>query len=558
MKKTDTQETKKSRNFNEAWKQRVNRFQSNILFNIVGATIVMLIIFGVLAQITGYQRFSEAFTEEYSENALRIARSSSLLIEPDLLDTYLEEKEDNEDYLIVRYALDQYCDSMDARFIYVIRPSEDYSEITFIVSAVQTGTGFSHYDIGYKRETSSAEYEEKYRNLYEGKSDHEFVVRDDPLNASGAHITAMIPIIGDGGSVVGILCVQRQMEALTVGRHQYMIYMFIVTAILVIIVTFLYQIMLKSAIIKPLRCITKETARFATKPEKAEHPLTDTIRMKNEIGLLAESVDKMESDTLDYIENLTNVTADRQRIGTELKVASDIQQGMLNTIPLRRPEFDICAVMNPAKAVGGDFYDYLLIDDDHLCMMIADVSGKGIPAALFMAISKVILTDGTMVSMSPAEILHIANERICAKNKLDMFVTVWLGILEISTGKMVAANAGHEFPAVYRSGGSFELLHDKHGFVLGGMSGMKYTEYELQLGKGDSLFLYTDGVAEATDLDNQLFGTERMIDALNINPDAKPEDILVTINDKVDEFVGEADQFDDLTMMCLKYFGPES
>ena len=558
MKEKVTKNDKKPSGFKSFLERVKNRFQSNILFNIVGATVVLLIIFGVLAQITGYQRFSEAFTEEYSENALRIARSSALLIDPDALDGYLEQREENSDYLELRDALDQYCNSMDARFIYVIRPSEDYSEITFVVSAVQMESGFSHYDIGYTRDTSSEEYEYKYRKLCEGESDHEIVVRDDPMNPSGAHITAMVPVMKDGGEVVGILCVQRQMEALTTGRHQYMIYMFIVTAFLVIFVTFLYQIMLKSAIIRPLRRITSETMRFATTPSKAEQPLTDSIKMKNEIGQLAESVDKMESDTLDYIDNLTKFTAERQRIGTELGVASSIQQGMLNTLPLRRAEFDIFAVMNPAKEVGGDFYDYFLIDDDHLCMMIADVSGKGVPAALFMAISKVILTDGTMVSMSPAEILRIANERICKKNKLDMFVTVWLGILEISTGKVTAANAGHEYPAIYRGGSGFELLKDKHGFVIGGMDGLKYKEYEIQLGRGDGLFLYTDGVAEATNKDNELFGTERMINALNISHDSKPEDILAAVNSKVDEFVGEADQFDDLTMMCLKYFGSES
>ena len=538
-------------------KQAPKKATSNIVFNIVGGTVLLLLMFGILAQLTGYMRFSESFTDEYSDNALRVANASALYIDPDELDDYLETKGDGTDYSLIQAVLNKYCESMDARFIYVIRPSEDYNSITFLVSSVQVESGFEPYDIGYVRETSSYEYKEKYQKLYDGVSDHEVVIRDDTLNPTGAHITAMIPLKNDEGIVKGILCVQRQMDALTRGRNQYMIYMLLVTAVLVIFVTVLYHLMLNNSLIRPILRITNETIRFSTKPEKAEHPLSETIKMNNEIGQLAASVDKMESNTLDYIDNLTRVTAESHRIGTELSVASRIQEGMLNTLPLHRPEFDIAAVMDPAKEVGGDFYDYFMIDDDRLCMVIADVAGKGVPAALFMAISKVILSDGAMSSKSPAEILKYANERICAKNNQDMFVTVWLAIMEISTGKIVAANAGHEFPAIYRSGGSFELFKDKHGFVIGGMSGVRYREYELTMERGDCLFVYTDGVAEATDVNNQLFGTDRMLEALNVSPDAKPEEIMTNVRKGVDIFVGEAPQFDDLTMLCMKYYGPD-
>ena len=283
--------------------------------------------------------------------------------------------------------------------------------------------------------------------------------------------------------------------------------------------------------------------------------LSDTIKNIDEIGQLADSVDKMENETLDYIDNLTNVTAEKQRIAADLDLAAAIQRGMLNSVSPERAELDICADMDPAKEVGGDFYDYFLMDDDHLCMTIADVSGKGVPASLFMAITKVLITDITLVTRSPAEILQIVNDRICKHNKQDMFVTVWLGILEISTGKVVAANAGHEYPIIYRSGREFELMRDKHGFVVGGMSGVRFKEYTFELNKGDSLFLYTDGAPEATDAEDRLFGTDRMLEALNKAPDKKPEELMKAVKDSIDEFVGEAPQFDDLTMMCLKYYG---
>ena len=213
--------------------------------------------------------------------------------------------------------------------------------------------------------------------------------------------------------------------------------------------------------------------------------------------------------------------------------------------------------MDPAREVGGDFYDFFLIDKDHLCMVIADVSGKGIPAALFMMISKIIIQSCAMLGRGAGEILTKTNEALCSNNRMEMFVTAWVGILEISTGKLTAANAGHEYPAI-KTGGRFELLKDKHGLVVGAMPGIVYKEYELDLKPGDKLFLYTDGVAEATRGGDELFGTKRMLDALNKDPDAEPEMLLVNVRRAVDEFVGDDEQFDDLTMMCFEYMGPEA
>ena len=208
--------------------------------------------------------------------------------------------------------------------------------------------------------------------------------------------------------------------------------------------------------------------------------------------------------------------------------------------------------MDPAREVGGDFYNFFLIDDDHLALVMADVSGKGIPGALFMMVTNILLSDRINTGDTPAEVLAAMNNGICEHNQADMFETVWLGILEISTGKIIAANAGHEYPAIFRKDGEFELFKDKHGFVLGGMPGMKYKEYELQLNEGDKLFLYTDGLPEATNIENQMLGTDGMIDALNRYKDGTPKEIIENVQKTVEVFVGEADQFDDLTMLCIE------
>ena len=220
-----------------------------------------------------------------------------------------------------------------------------------------------------------------------------------------------------------------------------------------------------------------------------------------------------------------------------------------------RTEFDLYASMDPAKEVGGDFYDFFLIDDDHLCLVIADVSGKGIPGALMMMSSKNILYNNALQSESPAEILAEANETICRNNTEEMFITIWLGILEISSGKLTAANAGHEYPVIRRPGGCFELFKDRHGFVVGGMSGVRYKDYELQLEAGTKLFLYTDGIPEATDLNKELFGTDRMLEALNQEPDASAKKLLENVMNAAAAFTGKAEQFDDMTMLCLEYRG---
>ncbi|MBR0063741.1 MAG: serine/threonine-protein phosphatase, partial [Oscillospiraceae bacterium] len=243
---------------------------------------------------------------------------------------------------------------------------------------------------------------------------------------------------------------------------------------------------------------------------------------------------------------------------SELNMAASIQLHMLPSIfpPFpERDDFDIYASMNPAKEVGGDFYDFFLIDDDHLGLVMADVSGKGVPAALFMMASKILIQNYALLGMSPKEVLESANDRICSNNREEMFVTVWFGSLDLRTGVLTCANAGHEYPVLKNPDGSFELIKDKHGFVIGGLGGVKYREYELNLKPGSKLFLYTDGLPEATDSAGELFGTDRMLEALKQVENGEPQAILEGVDSVVNRFVGEAPQFDDLTMLCLEYRG---
>ena len=307
-----------------------------------------------------------------------------------------------------------------------------------------------------------------------------------------------------------------------------------------------------SKIVKPVETMTNDIIDGGKTGKLFE--MKDIYKTNDEIEVLAQSFDDLTKKIVQYIKDITQITKEKERIGTELELARKIQADMLpNIYPAfpDRPEFDIYASMRPAKEVGGDFYDFYLIDKDHLGMVIADVSGKGVPAALFMMMSRILIKNYAMMGYSPAQVLEQTNNSICMNNKEDMFVTVWYGVLEISTGKITAANAGHEFPIIKKQGGKYELLQDKHGFVIGGMEGMKYTEYEIQLDSGEMLFLYTDGVPEATDSENNMYGTDRLLEAMNSKEHTDPLELLRSITDNVDQFVGEADRFDDMTMLAV-------
>ena len=244
---------------------------------------------------------------------------------------------------------------------------------------------------------------------------------------------------------------------------------------------------------------------------------------------------------------------EKERIGAELELANRIQASALPKEFPSRKEFSVYASMTPAKMVGGDFYDFFMIDEEHLGLVIADVSGKGVPAALFMMVSSALIRQTTAGQYSPAKILQSVNRQICARNPEEMFVTVWLGILEIATGKLTAANAGHEYPMLKRTGESFELLKDRHGLVVGAMDGVPYRDYEVKLEPGAKLFVYTDGVSEAVNESLVQFGTDRILESLRSSEEGTPREILEAVNHAVNEFAGDAPQFDDLTMMCVEY-----
>ena len=374
--------------------------------------------------------------------------------------------------------------------------------------------------------------------------------------------TVGVPVGDESNGTRGYILADFTLNEMTHDMLAFLIRYIFATIAVTAFMGFIITRLMERTTVRPINAIAKAAQSYVEDRRsgntRMEHFSSLPIRTGDEVEHLNRVMAQMEKDLSVYMEDLTRVTKIEERVRTELDMASKIQKGALPDIfPAfpDRQEFDLYASMEPAKEIGGDFYDFFLIDDDHLCLVIADVSGKGVPAALFMMASKIILADNAIMGKSPSEILYDANNAICKNNKLEMFVTVWVGILEISTGKLSAANAGHEYPALKRGDGGFSVFKDRHGFVLGGMEGMKYKEYEIQLSPGDKLFVYTDGVPEANDPDGNMFEVKRMIDALNEDPDASPAQILGAVRGQINIFVREAEQFDDLTMLCLEYKG---
>ena len=252
---------------------------------------------------------------------------------------------------------------------------------------------------------------------------------------------------------------------------------------------------------------------------------------------------------------IKGVTAEKERITAELDVATKIQSDMMPYNFPARKDIELYATMTPAREIGGDFYDFFFTDDDHLVMIMADVSGKGVPAALFMVSTKAIIRNITRNGGAPSEILEKSNNVICENNRQNLFVTVWLGILTISTGELKYSNAGHEYPVVRHGFAGFRLVKEENFPPLGAMDGIGYEDHTIKLEPDDALFLYTDGIPEAKSETGERFGLERMIEFLNEYSGTGLIPTLTDMKERIDKFCGKNDPFDDVTMMGLKYFG---
>ncbi len=365
----------------------------------------------------------------------------------------------------------------------------------------------------------------------------------------------------DSGNLVGYITINVEFNSVVSQMTAFLAVFSPIMAFLVMWVAINGQRWMKRRILKPITDLTDKARQYNAISESGDgerrEPVFESLSMNtgDEIEELWSTMVDMEKDVAIAMKKVREEAATKERIATELDLARQIQMGALpvNFSDISSEKnFDIFACMNPAKEVGGDFYDFFLVDDSHVGLVIADVSGKGIPASLFMMISRTIIKDKALAGGKPSEILKETNDSLCEDNPNTMFLTAWLGILDIDTGEVIAANAGHEHPFVTGDDGRVHKLNDPHGVVMGGLEGMEYEDYTFRIPRGGMLFVYTDGVAEAQNEKDEMFGLPRIEDTLNRYADRVPRGIIESMIAELDSFKGSMDQFDDITMLAVK------
>ena len=527
--------------------------------------VAMAAVLGLVAAAVSYRTFSDSMTDYYNRLGTNLVRTLASQLKAEELDHYFETGEMDEDYYQIQSFIQDLVASNDVEYLYVVRPHG--VGVTFLFdSDMEVSAGGTYYEGGYCALGSYVELEGGFADnldrLLAGLEVEPIVQQDESY---GWLMTAMTPVLHEDGTMAGYVMADISMNEVMNTRQTFLITLVALLAAVAVVFLIAFLMILRRKVIRPIDQLTQATGAFIenNEAELAEGTATvnvPAIRTGDEVELLANSFRKMEEDMISYIRSFVAVTAEKERIGAELNVATQIQADMLPRIfPAfpDREEFDIYATMDPAKEVGGDFYDFFLVDDDHLAMVIADVSGKGVPAALFMVIAKTLIKNHAQNKDCPSAVFTQTNEQLCEGNDAGLFVTAWMGLLEISTGKFTYVNAGHNPPLLKHADGQFEWLKSRPGFVLAGMEGIRYREFTMELTPGDVLYLYTDGVTEATDANQELFGEARLQAALNEVSDLPVHKLLPKIKERIDSFVGEAEQFDDITMLGLSYRNKE-
>lgn len=531
----------------------------SIRVKIICSIILLALVISTVLVYISYSTYKSAMNEHYDTLAANVAKTAIAMLDDETMLSYVRNVADadpqevmaSEEYQEILSILQRIKDSNNVLYLYVTYPAEDGAYFIF-----DTDTSADGCPYGYFMEYYEGSFSELSEQLQRGEmvpsviSDQEY----------GWIISISYPYISEGGELIGYVCVDISMDKVVNDRQDFLSNCIWIMTVITVVFAVVYVFLFHRSFIRPIEQMTRAASDFISSREKGAEQASSIasleIRTRDELQKLCESLKKMESDLNLHIENLKNVTAEKERIGAELNVATHIQKSMLPRIfPAfpEREEFDVYATMDPAKEVGGDFYDFFMVDERHLAIVMADVSGKGVPAALFMVIGKTLIKDHTQPGRDLGEVFTEVNDLLCESNSEALFITAFEGVLDLVTGEFRFVNAGHEMPFLCPAGGDFEARRIKPGFVLAGMEGMRYTAGTMTLGLGDKIFQYTDGVTEATNANQELYGMERLTAVLNTVKDKSPNEILPAVKEDIDRFVGQAPQFDDITMLCLEY-----
>ena len=521
-------------------------------------TLICLALAAVLcagACAVGYLTYRNSIYEAHNSFAYGLARAALSYVDGDAITGYLDTETPDPAYDEMARHLRAIYESTGLASIYIseVKP-ETMTLLNIYDVRVHEAEDPAPYAIGVE-DPITGDPEEVVRIYQTGQLSDSYFIRKSRF---GYNTSAILPVQNSGGETVAILVADMPMPGIIRDLNRYLLLTVAVTVVLALVLLALVLSYLRRRVIQPISLLTKSAAGFAESRTGLSAEALN-IHTGDEVETLARALSKMERDITLYIENLAAVTAEKERIGAELSVAAHIQSSMLPCIfPAfpDREEFSVYAAMDPAKEVGGDFYDFFMVDRRHLAIVMADVSGKGVPAALFMVIGKTLIKDHTQPGTDLGTVFTRVNDLLCESNSEGLFITAFEGVLDLVTGEFLFVNAGHEIPFLARGGEPFTPYKIRAGFVLAGMENIRYKCGSLQLSPGDRIFQYTDGVTEATNAAKELYGMERLEQVLRDNGEKPPEELLPAVKRDIDAFVGEAPQFDDITMLCLEYRAP--
>ena len=521
-----------------------------ILTIVVGASILLC----TALFFVGFYQFDRQFDRQYRTTMISIAKTARDSLNADLFPKYLETSLPDGSWYAVHDILQRLVNDFELNLMYVsyVEPP-DYTRIHYIYNPVRTGSKYKEFPLGHFEVYKQPIYNNSVKRVFEKG---ETIVRNTLNTRTGAHITANIPVRNHLGKVVAVLGAQKSVAEFAKVRQNYFFWTLGIELVFILIYIVLLSSYFRKTFIRPIVSITREAQRFAADSNHTSDIL-ERVKNHDEIGTLAKSINKMENDIRDYITNLTKVTSEKERMNTELNIATSIQAGLLTTVPVQTEDVSIMASMIPAKEVGGDFYDYALLNEDHAVIIIADVSGKGVPAALFMAMGTTLLRDH--VGMIQRENISFTgevgevNNLLCRHNEGGLFITAWIGILNTKTGRLTYIDAGHNPPLLKQDGRFAFIPKGKKGLPLASMEDFQYQKNEIYLKPGDRLILYTDGVTEAQNKEHQLYGEERFIKYAELHKDEPQQVFRDGLLEDLATFQDGCDQFDDITMLLLDY-----
>ena len=464
------------------------------------------------------------------------------------VEQYIKDKGLWDKYVAQRDYLKQYVSNVtDIKYLYIVVWGDKNATMDMYLVDADPEVG-----------TSQTGYYEEREESFLGMDGLEEVEPTISEGDWGWLCSGFAPVKNSAGEVVCQVGCDVGMDEVMSQRARYFTYIVIGVVAIIVVILGVAVLFARRVVVNPLNLITKEMEGFSPAPNISyeEAGVIDLkIRSHDEIYDLYQGVQTMQTDILYQLNDLTAMRSDKERRDAELAIAGQMQEDMLPKEFSSWKEFSLYATVKPAKEMGGDFYDFFSIDDDHVGLVMADVSGKGVPAAMFMIVVKTLLKVRTTAPGTPAEVLHDVNNTLCEDNPAGLFVTVWFAIITLSTGEVVYANAGHEHPAILRGDSEYLIKKRDNMPPLAAMENLEYEDERMKLEPGDCIFLYTDGVPEAKRSTGERFGIDRMLDVLNRNRSASPKNLLYYVTSEIEEFADDIDPFDDITMMNIVWKG---